>query len=435
MNRNRHPQIFYGWWIVLVCFIEMTIVVGNLYVFSVFLAPLTKSFPHWSRVQLSLGYSIQIMSFGLVSPFVGRLIDRIGPKKVMMIGAFGSAVSYFLLGTVNSLPSFYILYALSGISADALGYLPVVALLSSWFVRRRGIAIGIAMAGVAFGGFVLANILTATVAAYGWRIAYEVVGAVIFAVVPLMVGLVIANKPTDMGLSPDGAPMHLAVVATGDKGNGLADGLSFSATMRTTAFWLISIGAALAGLPLIGLAAHLVPMLTAAHYSLKLAGLLLGCTIGASALGRVAGGGISDKFNKQHVLVGSVMIQTLGIVALLAVGNSPVFLVLYVVLFGAGFGGAEAVFSVVLAEFFGVRSLGQVYGALTLMGTVGAFIGPVLAARVYDVTNSYYWAVVAFGILSALAATMIALASKPKTFTVTDRGAIKGPSRLVTERN
>jgi MFS family permease len=422
-DKSRVNRVFYGWNVVAALFFEMAFTIGvGLFTFSVFLLPILRSFPHWDRADVSLAYSLELISYGIAAPLLGKLVDSVGGRRVLLVAIVGTAATFYSLAHADGLLEFYALYAVLGVCMCSTGYIPVTGLLAHWFSRKRGKAIGFALAGVGFGTLTMSVVLGRAIEAYGWRAAYELAGGCLLIMVLPVTYLVLRDDPAVMGLTVDGITAP-AGTREGDTAAGTSGGRGFSSSplktlslwesTRTFGFWLLSIAAALHTLTFTGILAHIVPMLIESHYSVTVAGLALGVSVGTSALGRIGGGTIADWTSEKYALAGSVAIQSLGVAFALALGKSMLFVILFVGLFGFGFGGAEATIPVVLAEFFGLRAFGQVYGVLTLLATLGGFVGPVLAGRIYDASGSYEYAVIVFVISSVLAVAFVVLARQP----------------------
>lgn len=170
----RKPRVFYGYWIVFIAFLLMLINSGcGYYAFSLYVKSFQTDFG-WSRGEIMLAISIFFLVSGAMSPFVGRLIERFGVKKVISIGAFMAGLGFVLLSQLHNLSLLYIGWAVYGVGGAATGQVPTTIIVSNWFKKRRGTAIGIMAMGIGGGGFVLAPIIGGyLIPHFGWRASYS----------------------------------------------------------------------------------------------------------------------------------------------------------------------------------------------------------------------------------------------------------------------
>ena len=233
-KEQKSSKIFYGWWVVLVAGVGLSLSYGPIIVitFGVFLKPLSQEFG-WSRAGISLAFSLANLVYSGALPLIGRLVDRLGARKVILpsVLLFGLGVmSFYFLSA--SLWHFYALYMLMG--AVSSGLLPAYSkVISRWFDQKRGLALGLAMAGIGVGGFLTPPLAQALITTVGWRQAYVVLGLLVIGITMPVVGLFLKETPQRMGLWPDGAMVVPAAVA---KRDGQEPGLSGREAWHTGAF-------------------------------------------------------------------------------------------------------------------------------------------------------------------------------------------------------
>jgi MFS family permease len=203
------------------------------YSLSLFVRPLQDEF-NWSRAEVMLGNTIMTLVQGAASVLVGRFIDRYGPKRVIIAGAFIGGLSLVILSTMNRLWQYYVLFGVAGAGFAALGFIPATALIVNWFRKKRGTAIGIIGIGVGAGGFVISTITgNFLLPGFGWRFSWIILGLfTILAVVPFTL-LVVKTRPEDIGLQPDGInalPAEAAAARAASK-----EGLDLKQALKTQA--------------------------------------------------------------------------------------------------------------------------------------------------------------------------------------------------------
>jgi MFS family permease len=370
-------EFFYGWWIVGASFLILLITVGSgLYGPPVFLIPLQDQFG-WSRAAIAGGSAVAFLTAGVVAPLVGVLIDRYGSRKVMTTGALVMGGAFCLLSTIRALWQFYALNVIVAIGITLVAFIPNQTLISNWFHRKRGLAMGIALAGIGFGGLAIPPLAAFVIADFGWRVAYAVLGSLVLLIVVSVTLAVVRSRPRDMGLLPDGEP----VAADPRPGEAL----------RTSAFWILSLGHLLWAFGSISLISHLPAFLSDQGFESQVAARPLALAIGFSVVGRLSFGLSSDRFTKGRIMIVALLLHVLAVLCLFRVhafGALPGF----VILFGMGLGGVAVLVPLLVGECFGLRAFGKVLGLVTISATLGGAVGPVVTGRIFDVMGSYQMA-------------------------------------------
>ncbi|MFH0897474.1 MAG: MFS transporter [Candidatus Bathyarchaeota archaeon] len=286
MDRKNKP--FYGHWILAVSLVSLFISnAAGFYSFGVFFKPVQAEF-QWSREVTSVTFLILFLVQAAASPFIGRLTDRHGPKNVMILGVFILGFGLFLTSLTNGLLLFYASYAVNGLGESFLSMIAVGALISKWFVRRRGMAIGISATGIGFSGLVAAPLIgIILIPTFGWRIAYQFVALLSVVLVAIPVQLVVKQGPKDMGLYPDGAKISETEDETKNSSN-FSEGWSVSAALKTSTFWLVVSAYFLFQIVVSGTTQHLVNHFTDIGFSVVTA---------TTALSFVGLGSVIGKFS------------------------------------------------------------------------------------------------------------------------------------------
>jgi len=384
-------EVYYGWWIVAASFSILLVTVGvGLYAPPVFLVPLQDHFG-WSRAALAGGSAVAALTVGMVSPLVGVSIDRYGSRKVMTAGALLMGCAFCLFGAIQSLWQLYALNVIAAVGIASVAWLPNQTLISNWFDRIRGRAMGMALAGIGFGGLAMPPLTDFLITRFGWRIAFATLGSLVLLIVVSVTLALVRSKPEDVGLLPDGEP-RVSEGPTGDSihetreeaGSG---GLSLAESLRTSAFWILSLGHVLWSFGSMSIIGHLPAFLTDQGFE-KLAAGSLALAIGCSVVGRLSFGMLADRFGKKELLSLALILHALAVLCLFRVhgfGALPAF----VILFGMGLGGGAVVVPLLIGECFGLRAFGRILGVITIAATLGAATGPVLTGRIFDVTGSY----------------------------------------------
>jgi len=371
----------------------------------VFFVPLVEEF-RWSRALTAGALSLSTIVQGLLSPIVGVLVDRFGPRRVILAGValLGSGV---LLGATIQAPWQLYLYTgvLGAIGLAALGWVPMGVLLARWFSERRGRAIGIAFSGMGVGIFVIGPLAQWLIARSGWRAASAILGAgALLILLPLV--YLGARDPDARG---EGAPASASSRARGkvtgpERGPRPADP-TLRAALRTREFWALWAAYVLTPLAVFPVATHQVAFAIDLGFAPMLAASVFGLMGLMSSLGRPAFGVAADRFGGPLSATVSFGCTACGALALLALEASPggAWLVVYAVLFGLGFGARGPIITAMASDRFGGRHFGAIYGALNLGNGMGAAVGPWFGGAVHDAYGSYRIAFLSSVAFSALA--------------------------------
>ncbi len=412
---STKPKFFYGYWILIVAFLCVLIFSGtSVGIFSLFVKPLQTDFG-WGRGEIMVAFSILFLVMGLAAPFIGGLIDRYGARGVISIGALAGGFGFASLNLMNNLWHFYAAYTVIGIAMAAIGQVPASALVSNWFKKRRGTAIGIMSTGIGAGILVMALIIGGyLIPNLGWRVSYLALALVVWILIPLAL-FVVKTKPADIGLYPDGieGPEDLTEA---EKSSSAAKGLSVKMTLGTAAFWLIALTFFINGLSQLGVIQNQVPHLQDIGYPLATAtSALTGLGLG-SAIGKFFFGWLCDQIPAKHACAISLVLAAVGtIIFILLKPASPVAIIwLYAIILGLGAGGWLPTMSMLINTNFGLTSYGAIFGMITLGQSVGGAIGPPFAGYMHDTMNTYQWAFIIFIALYALAIPAILAVRRPK---------------------
>jgi MFS family permease len=409
-------RIFYGYWLVAFAFLCMLIHAGcGPFVFAMFVKPLGSSFG-WGRGQVMAGFTIFYLMMGVASPFVGRAVDRYGVRPVIPVGALVMGVGFVIASRMSDLYVFYVACAFSGTGAAIMGHVPASAMISNWFARRRGTAVGVMAAGLGAGGVVMAPITAYIIENYGWRDAYFAMAVIIWVTIIPLALLLVRTRPSEMGLYPDGdsAP---AIVVPEETSRVAASGLSLRQSMVMAAFWLMGISYGFSAFSAVGTLQTVVPFLGDKGYPLAIAAAAIGVIGVGSGVGKVFFGWLSDRVQPRFVFVIGLCLQLGGVLMLLNVhAGSPLPVIWTAALvLGLGNGSWLPTMSLLVSTRFGLASYGAVFGAITLLQSTGLAIGPLFAGMMYDATGTYYVALVVFAGLYAISIPSILFVRRPKS--------------------
>lgn len=408
-------RIFYGYWLVAVTFVFLLLFNGcGTFVFSLFVKPLEAELG-WNRGEVMAGFTFFYLTMGLASPVVGRFVDRHGARHVMVAGGILMGLGFVIVSQMSHLWLFYAGYFVVGVGAAAMGPVPCSAVVSNWFKRRRGTAVGLMAAGIGAGGLVMAPLVGYLLENFDWRMAYLSMGILCAAVtVPLALG-VIKTRPSEMGLYPDGAtaPSGQALDAAYDGGE-LA-GFTFQQARRTTAFWLIAVSFMCYTFASMGTLQASAPYVEDLGFPTAVAASALGVLGLGSAIGKIFFGWLCDKVPPNRAFALGLVLLLGGLLILMSVrADSPDALPLaYGLVSGLGAGAWLPCLSILASRTFGLMAYGAIFGALNLAQSVGTSTGPLFAGVMHDATDSYVIAFITFAILICVGIPLILAVRKP----------------------
>lgn len=352
------------------------------YSFTVFMPPLIEEFG-WTRGPVSLALTFHMVANALTMPFAGRLVDRLGARRVVLpsIALWGSGVGllYFIPGELWIL---YVGFAYLGVVASGCTPLPYGRAIATWFNRRRGLALGIAMSGVGLGTLLLPMFARHMIVSFGWRIAFAGVGALMCMVGLFIIFPLFRDSPGEMGLAPDGDPV------ASDAAPIVESGFTMRQAFRARAFWLMAAAFSAVAMAVLGTGAHLVQILTDGGFSPEKAVLGVSTLGVAVLLGRVATGYLLDRYFAPYVAVGALCGPIIGCLLFASGTTGPLA---FVAAAGIGIGvGAEVdMIAYMTSRYLGLRAFGVIYGVLFGVFLAGGGLGAPLMGYGFDSYGNY----------------------------------------------
>jgi MFS transporter, OFA family, oxalate/formate antiporter len=405
-------RLFYGWIVVAAAFAVTFIGFGCAYTFSAFVQPLQSEFGA-SRGSVALAFSLSgfvYFGFGLVS---GPLADRWGARRLAMLGMLLVGSGLALASQARSLFQVYLSYGLGVGLGIGCAYVPVIGTVQRWFDRRRGLASGLAVAGIGVGTLVMPPVAATLIELFGWRPAYLVIG-VGAAVLGVVVSSLIVSDPSERGLHPDGTT-HSHEQAL------VVHGTSLREAVRSAAFKRMYLACFMGSLGVFVPFVHLVPYAQDIGIEAGTAAALI-ATIGAgSTAGRFFLGGVADRMGRVQFLRVTYLGMMLAMLLWAVAGSLP-WLVTFAAVLGIFYGGWVAVLPAVVMDLFGRRNVSSIIGVLYTSVAFGTLIGPTAAGFLFDMTSSYLWPILA-AVAANLAAALVTGGRSPARSTATGAGS------------
>jgi MFS family permease len=394
--------IFYGWRVVLVSALGLFWGIPiAVYSFSVFFKPLMQEF-HTGRAAVSLAFTLQLLAGAFSAAPVGWLIDRFGPRRVIMAGTaiFGLILVANRLLT-GSLTQLYVFYVLLGFSIHGVGPIPYGTVVSHWFDRRRGLALGLTMLGIGLGAVVMPSLAHTLIARFGWNTAYSVLGASVLFICWPIVACFLKEKPEDLGLVCEGATARTCL----PHNDGARHGFTAREAWCSRDFWVMVCAFILVSASVQGCVVHMAAMLNdkgLSPHSAALGSSLIGVAV---LIGRAGTGFLLDRFLCSRLAAIFFAGSALG-VAMLWLANSQLMLA-GTFLVGLGLGAEVDIIAYITSRYFGLLDFGKVYSSALAAFALAGALGPLVMGTEFDRTGSYRDPLIVFFVAAAIAAALM----------------------------
>ena len=394
MDKNQ-KTFSYGYVIAASCFSIQAIGVGIYVAYGVFFNPLIAEFG-WSRTIISGASSVAFLIMGIFGIFVGRFNDRFGPKKLMSITAIFLGVGYLLMSRLTAVWQLYLFYGI--IFGIGLSSIDVIAMttIARWFTLKRGMMTGIVKVGTGAGQFTLPLLASVLISLYGWRNAYVIIGT---AAMVILVGIaqLLKRDPGQVEVTPG---LKRSVLKT--KKKTISVNLTLEEALRTVQLWIICVVNLTLLFCLMSIMVHIVPHARDIGLSASRAAWVLSTIGGVSMIGRFIAGLAIDRVGSKQVMIICFFLLIAGLLWL-QTADALWMLFLFACVYGIAHGGFFTAISPLVAELFGIKSHGVIFGIVACFGAIGGAAGPILAGYIFDNSGSYsiyFWLITFMEMLS-----------------------------------
>lgn len=415
---TRRRPIFYGWWIVVIAMVAQFVSIGTqMFAAGVFLKPMTADLG-WSRESFSAVQTLSSALGGIVGVFIGGMLDRRGPRPLMLAGGVVAGACVLSTAMVHSMWEYVLLRGVGQTLGVALcGGLVVNVTVSRWFVRRRGTAVALASLGISMGGVLMTPVLGWWVSAYGWRSGWVMLGVVVWVLI-LPSAMLIRRSPEDMGLLPDGTSKADAEAQQRAGVGALVRERQWTRpeAVRTTALWLVIAGYGLGTLGLGAFILHVIPFLTDEGFSRGKAAFLLSLFSWASLISKFVWGPMMDRIHARYLSALGFGTAGLALTVLPAAtsSGSTALVIVVLAIYGFGMGGTAPLQETVWASYFGRMHLGKIRAVAMPFSIVFGSAGPLLGGALYDRTGDYTASFALFAATLWVGAVLVMLARPPR---------------------
>lgn len=400
---GQRPKVFYGWWVALTAAVGLFLNTATIIVFTfgIFAKAMGQDF-HAGRAKISLAFTLHNLTAALCVPLAGRLVDRYGPRKVLL--PFTALLGLILLSSrflPRAMWHIYLFYGALGVVSGGAGAMSYTDVISHWFDRHRGLALSVMMLGMGLGAIIMPPVAQQLVGRFGWRLSYSIFGFAILLIPLPIVAAFLKEKPQNMGLLPDGAieVQSSKPIAAEDQG------LTAREALRTSDLWIMFCSLSLVTASVHACFIHLPEIMTDRGSTPQTAALVSSLFGVGLFSGRVGCGYLLDRFFAPRVaslLFGGVALGA----ALLGATHAMGLACLGSFLVGLGIGAEVDIIGFLTGRYFGLRSFGEIFGWIWAVFGVSGGIGAYLMGVGFDKTGSYAVPLAGF-FCAALVATLL----------------------------
>lgn len=409
------PRVYYGWYMAMAGAASNFLVLGiTVFGFGVFIPPLRDEMG-WTIAQISIAFSLRSFENGLLAPFTGFMVDRLGARRMAFSGLFALVIGLLLFSQSRTIWAFYAASLVMAFGQSLGSFTPFSAALMNWFNRQRGRAMGLVSTGNGAGGLA-APILATSIVLIGWR-ETAIAAALVIGVIGFPLAMTLRDRPEPYGYAPDGVPLDQAArdrVARGGPPPA-GSGMTVGQVLRTPAFYLLATSSGLGGAILGTWIVHQIPHLEATGFSLQAAASIAGVYAVFQIAMRYVLGWVGDTVGRRPMFVASFVLIGVGLLVFSRLNPDQWWLVfVYYFTFAPGHATFVVMSQTVVADYFGTRRFATIRGLAQSTAMPLGIIGPVFAGWMFDRTGSYG---VALGVLSScalFAAICIMLIRRPQ---------------------
>ena len=412
-SRWRIRRIYYGWYVLFGMVVALVVAEGlTLGSLSAYTEPLEQRFG-WSRAEVSMGFSVTVGTIGLFAPIIGRLIDVVGPRRLMLIGAPLCAVAFSLLAFMTQLWQWYVYLGVSSLALGLVAYMPAQALAVRWFDRRRAVALSIIGASVWMGQLIMLPLVQLIITRLGWGDAFLysamlIVGAYIVAFI------FVRDHPregesdapaTTLGTAAPAQPVVLS-------------GLTIGQAIRTPLFWTLVLGLMLLYFVVFGWLSQGVPYYRSVGFSDTWSAQIVSLTAGGAVVWLLTAGTQIERFRRpERVASACALFVCASLITLYLTGGSIPGVSIAVVLYVVGFAAAPPLEALMLSRAFGLKNFATIMGTAFMFQTIAIVFSPIVAGSIYDRNGNYDLALIIYAICVAASCVVFLVASRlPQPF-------------------
>ena len=395
---KKIKNLFYGWWIVIGSFLLLVLTGGTaLYGFTAFFNPISSELM-WGSAAISFAFSLRSIEGGLLQPFIGIFIERVGVRKCIFAGLTLMGLSMFLLSRMTTLTMFYVGFLLLSLGFTMAAGIPQYTAVANWFKKRRSLALGLVTTGWGASGL-MTPAIAMMIRLVGWRQTMFLLCPLIL-VIGIPLSFIIRDRPQSYGMQPDGVLLE-GNSTNSDKYREVDPGHTLKESLKTRTFWMLFLYTLCIEFAFSTIPIQEMPHLINVGISEKLAASAMAGYALVGLVGRIGISWLGDKYSKKGLLMISAVMQSTGFFIYANI-SSPWMIIPFIILYGPGFGATTALLPAIQADYFGTRSFASIRGMMSLGYSISGIIAPVLAGLFFDIYHSYRVIFEIYALLAAL---------------------------------
>ncbi len=402
-------RVYYGWWVLTGMVIALIIAEGVTFgSLSAYIEPLEQRFG-WSRAQVSLGFSVTVGAVGLFAPIIGRLVDSVGPRRLMLLGAPLCAVAFVLLAFMTQLWQWYVYLGLSSFALGLVAYIPAQSLAVRWFDEKRAVAASIIGASVWMGQLIMLPVVQIIITSLGWRDAF--LYSAIFVLIAYVVAFaLVRDRPSEAELASQRS--------TSDSQPVILPGLTLREAIRTPLFWAIVGGLMLFFFVIFGWLSQGVPYYRSVGFSETWAAQIVSLTAGGAVIWLLSAGTQLERFRRpERVASICVLFVAAALVVLYVAQGSIPGVAIAVVLYVIGFAATPPLEALIISRAFGLSNFATIMGTAFMFQTIAIFFSPIIAGTIYDQNGNYDLVLIIYACCALGSSVVFLIASRlPQPF-------------------
>ena len=411
---SRRLPFFYGWVVVGTIAAVLMGTNGARLLFGVVLKPLTDEFG-WDRGSLTGAVLVNTVIMSAMQPFTGWFTDRVGPKRVLIVGTVTIGGMLLALSFAQSLAQMYLIYGvLGGVVLTTSSPVIATSIVHEWFTTRRAAALAIATAGAPLGQLAVVPVAALVLSATDWQTTYRVLAIFLIAAIVPIGWLFLRESPAEIGLNPDGASDE-AAAADVSRHPGNHAGVDLITAIRDQRFWILAFGFLVCGFTMAFANTHFLAYADDMGMHTSMASASVAVTAVFSVIGTIALGIAADRNRRPPILALTYALRGLAFFLLFALPTGPLVYI-YAVVLGISWSATTPLTAAIAADIYGRANLGLIFGTMYTTMNLGFGIGAVLDGVIFDATGDYQPALVFNGLVGLAAAGVIYL---PRCFSAT----------------
>lgn len=392
IDSKSEDAIFYGWYVVFAGWVILLLEGGCQFSYGVFLTELCADL-NWDKTTISGAYSLFYFWHGAIGFIAGKLNDKYGPRITLLISIITYSIGYLLMFTVNAPWQIYLYYGIIAGTGFGFCVVPILSTVSHWFVKKRGIALGIAASGVGMGTLLIAPFTQFIVTRFGWRTSFVILAGIL-VIIGLPISRLMRLNPAEKGLLPYGVAEELTIEKKqSDKLLSNTVNFSLKQAINTKEFLFLLIAYAFAIFAVQMVMIHLKAYAIGFGITEMISATIIGFIGGASVVGRVMVGNMTDRIGRMASLSLCYVLLAVSMIWLIK-ARQPYQFYLFSVIFGFGYGGFIPIIPDIIAYWFGAKSHGSILGLSSMAAAIGGTFGPIVAGYIRDITGSYKLAII-----------------------------------------